>query len=77
MTEDVLHFDKIRSRFNHVSCRIVPQVVPFEIGYARLFHERPETSAQPFVWLPGLVIEEQILCPSFPVSGDEANFRFK
>jgi hypothetical protein len=33
MTEDVPHLNQIRSRFNHVGRRIVPQVMPFE--YAR------------------------------------------
>jgi len=63
MTEDVPHFDQASSRLDHVGRRIVPQVVPFEIGYARMLHQRAETAAQPFVWPTGLGIEEQILRP--------------
>jgi hypothetical protein len=36
MTEDVPHLDQTRSRFDHIGRRIVPQVMPLEIGYARL-----------------------------------------
>lgn len=76
MTEDVLHFDQTRSRFDHIGRRIVPQVMPLEIGYARPSHERAEAAAQPFVWFPSLVIEEQIRRPSFPGFGDKAGNRF-
>ena len=34
--------------------------MPLEIGDARQFHERAETAAQPFVWLTGPGIKEQI-----------------
>src|SRR5262245_17512795 len=76
MTEDVPHFNQTRTRFDHVSRRIVPQVVPFEIGYARLLHEREKTAAQVFVWPPGPGIEEQIICPFCFSSGNETGDSF-
>src|SRR5215510_14356947 len=76
MTEDVPHLDQTRPRFDHIGRRIVPQVMPPEICYTRLLHERAETAAQPFVWLPGLWVEEQILCPFFFGSGDETGNHF-
>ena len=75
MAKDVSHLDQTRSRFDHIGRRIVPQVMPLEISYASLLHERAETAAQPFVWLPGLGIEEQILRPFFFSPGDETGDR--
>jgi hypothetical protein len=76
MTKDVSHLDQTRSRFDHISRRIVPQVMPFEIGFARQFHERAKTAAQPFVWLSGFGIKEQILCPFFFGSGNKTGNYF-
>src|SRR5262245_21093138 len=76
MTEDIPHLDQTRSRFDHIGRRIVPQVMPLEISYARLLHERAETAAQPFVWPTGLGIEEQILRPFLFGPGDETGNRF-
>ena len=60
MAKDVSHLDQTRPRFDHIGRRIVAQVMPLEISYARPFHECAETAAQPFVWLPGPGIKEQI-----------------
>jgi hypothetical protein len=76
MTENVPHLNQTRSRFNHIGRRIVPQVMPLEIGYARPLHERAETASQPFIWLSGLGIEEQIFRPFFFGPGDETDDRF-
>jgi len=32
MTENVPHLNQTRPRFDHIGRRIVPQVMPFEIG---------------------------------------------
>jgi hypothetical protein len=43
MTEDVPHLDQASSRLDHVGRRIVPQVVPFEIGYALSLVKTPSS----------------------------------
>ncbi|HEX5085162.1 MAG TPA: hypothetical protein VFY40_24260 [Blastocatellia bacterium] len=75
MTKDVPHLNQTRSRFDHIGCRIVPQVMPLEISNACQFHKRAETASQPFVRLPGLGIEEQILRLFFFSPGDETGDR--
>src|SRR5215475_3283997 len=50
--------------------------MPFEIGDARLLHERAEAAAQPFVWLTGPGIKEQIFRLFFSGSGNEAGNYF-
>jgi|SRR5262245_19691955 len=76
MAKDVSHLDQARSRFDHIGRRIVTQVMPLEISYARPLHESAETASRPFVWLPGLGVEEQIFRPSFFGPGDETGDRF-